>query len=81
MMPSCLVKKKNTLKQANLNEKRMLVPRSFLFLILKFTDLLIPFLFLALKEQYTYISVMAQTLLECGKKKTNKKKLSIVHNS
>lgn len=75
MMPSCLVKKnKNkTLKQANLNEKRMLVPRSSLFLILKFTYLLIPFLFLALKEQYTYISGMAQTLLECGKKKKTQK--------
>lgn len=74
MMPSCLVKKnKNkTLKQANLNEKRMLVPRSFLFFNFEIY-LLIPFLFLALKEQYTYISGMAQTLLECGKKKKPKK--------
>lgn len=83
MMPSCLVKKnKNkTLKQANLNEKRMLVPRSFLFFNFEIY-LLIPFLFLALKEQYTYISGMAQTLLECGKKKKKTpKNLSIVHDS
>lgn len=54
-------------------KKGCLCQDPFFFLILKFTYLLIPFLFLALKEQYTYISGMAQTLLECGKK-TNQKK-------
>lgn len=62
-------------------KKGCLCQDPFFFLILKFTYLLIPFLFLALKEQYTYISGMAQTLLECGKKTNQKKTLSIVHDS